>query len=286
MTEATRVFVRKSSESIARMREALESLGKNGNDFKLLGDFYCSVHIIKGACGFLGLANLGLLAEAGEELLQGLRNGSIEFEPDARSLLVQLTDAMTATMRQVEIFGSDGESDFAALVGELKRFSQHEPNITDRRRAQIGNAGSGSSLRDRSWKTALVIDDSMAMRRVLRRILQGLGFEVSEASSGEEGLRKLHDASDLPNVVLVDWMLPEMNGLEFIKRVRSAERFRRVLLIMVTSERHPEARENAIKAGADEYITKPFNREDVILGIQNLGFGRGNDGSRGQVNGR
>ena len=272
MTGATKVFVQRSTESIARMREALESLQNYGNDARLLGDFYCSVHLVKGACGFLGLEKLGALAGAGDDVLQALRSGSLTFTPEICNLLMQLTDAMTAMMRIVENDGTDGGHGYPKLVAELRKLCPQEPEIKEKRgdRGSTDNTGS-VSRQVVGERTALVIDDSMAMRRVLRRILQGLSFDVVEASSGEEGLRQLH-GGDPPDVVLVDWMLPEMNGLEFIRNVRSLDRFKRIRLMMVTSERHPEARENAISAGADEYITKPFNRDDVIQGIQNLGF--------------
>lgn len=108
----------------------------------------------------------------------------------------------------------------------------------------------------------LVIDDSRAIRSILRRILRDMQFEVLEASNGREALEVLA-ASDPPDLVMVDWNMPEMNGLEFIKAVRADERYRALPLLMVTSESELGHVGMALEAGCDEYAMKPFTA-DVI----------------------
>lgn len=110
---------------------------------------------------------------------------------------------------------------------------------------------------------AMVIDDSKAIRLILSRTLGELGFEVSEASNGADALRKLAVSTDQLSLILVDWNMPEMNGLEFVKRVRADERYSEVKLMMVTTETQPEQMIAAITAGANEYVMKPFTKEVI-----------------------
>jgi two-component system, chemotaxis family, chemotaxis protein CheY len=109
---------------------------------------------------------------------------------------------------------------------------------------------------------ALVIDDSTTMRRILGGILRQLGFEITEAGNGCEGLERLRQS---PNtcVVLVDWNMPEMDGLTFVRAVRADPAYQSVRLMMVTTEADLSRVATALDAGADEYVMKPFT-EDVI----------------------
>jgi len=109
---------------------------------------------------------------------------------------------------------------------------------------------------------ALIIDDSRAMRSILSRIMEDLGFEVVTASDGREGLERLEEDDGI-GVALVDWNLPEMNGLEFVISVRLDPSKDMVRLIMVSTETERERIRAAIEAGVDEYVMKPFT-SDVI----------------------
>ncbi|MFC7479735.1 response regulator [Luedemannella flava] len=83
---------------------------------------------------------------------------------------------------------------------------------------------------------AIVIDDSRAMRLILRRIVGQLGFDVIEAEDGKAALDTLNSESEVPNLALVDWNMPNMNGLEFVTAVRADGRFKDMTLVMVTTE--------------------------------------------------
>jgi two-component system chemotaxis response regulator CheY len=107
---------------------------------------------------------------------------------------------------------------------------------------------------------ALVVDDSRAMRMMLRRTLGGLGFEVLEAEHGAAALAVL-DAVGPVDVCLVDWNMPVMDGLEFVKAVRADPEYERMVVVMVTSESDPARILRALMAGADEYATKPLTPE-------------------------
>jgi two-component system, chemotaxis family, chemotaxis protein CheY len=110
---------------------------------------------------------------------------------------------------------------------------------------------------------ALVVDDSRAMRGILVKILARLGFEVLQAGDGREALAVLDRESPPVELVLSDWNMPEMNGLEFVKAVRADPRFAGLTIVMVTTETHIEQMLVALGSGANEYIMKPFTAEMV-----------------------
>jgi len=109
---------------------------------------------------------------------------------------------------------------------------------------------------------AMVIDDSRAIRLILRRTLEKLGYEVLEACHGKEALAELERNPEV-SLMLVDWNMPEMNGLEFVNHVRSRPGYSQVVLMMVTTETEIEQMVTALEAGANEYVMKPFT-EDII----------------------
>jgi two-component system, chemotaxis family, chemotaxis protein CheY len=116
---------------------------------------------------------------------------------------------------------------------------------------------------------ALVIDDSRTVRAILRAILTEIGLTVVEAANGREGLDRLRDAEDV-GVVLVDWNMPEMNGLEFIRAVRAQRAYDPVRIMMVTTETEQEQVIRALVAGANEYVMKPFTREILVAKLSLL----------------
>jgi two-component system chemotaxis response regulator CheY len=118
---------------------------------------------------------------------------------------------------------------------------------------------------------ALVIDDSRAIRLILGRMLTELGFEVDEAANGREGLA-LFDAGLNPELVLLDWNMPEMDGLEFLTTLRDPPYSSPARVLMVTTETELPQMVRALEAGADEYIMKPFTRESIVEKLQLLGL--------------
>lgn len=117
---------------------------------------------------------------------------------------------------------------------------------------------------------ALVIDDSRAVRLLVGNILREQGFEVVTAGHGQEGLEKLKENPDV-RLVLVDWNMPIMDGLEFIQAVRSVRTWDEVQLVMVTTETESEQVQRAISAGANEYVMKPFTAEVLVAKLSLLG---------------
>ena len=110
-------------------------------------------------------------------------------------------------------------------------------------------------------KLCLVVDDSRVMRKVARRILEDLGFEVAEAGDGSEALTWVRGA--MPDVILLDWNMPVMNGLEFLRRLRAEPGGTTPRVIFCSAENHLDRIRQALDEGACEYIMKPFDGDIV-----------------------
>jgi two-component system chemotaxis response regulator CheY len=119
---------------------------------------------------------------------------------------------------------------------------------------------------------AMVIDDSRAMRLILSRALQGFGYEVAQAANGKEALDKLHQESASIDLFLVDWNMPEMNGLEFVQHLRTEHQFDSIPVVMVTTETETDQMITALEAGANEYVIKPFTKETIEDKLRLLGL--------------
>jgi len=120
---------------------------------------------------------------------------------------------------------------------------------------------------------ALIIDDSRAMRMILRRIVTGLGFEAIEAGHGREALDHL-ERGRVPDVCLIDWNMPVMDGYAFVTEVRSRPEWRHITLMMVTTESEHGQIVKALAAGAHEYVIKPFTPEAITEKLELLGLVR------------
>ena len=117
----------------------------------------------------------------------------------------------------------------------------------------------------------LIVDDSRVMRMLLRRMLNTLGVsDVIEASDGQQALERLGEST--PDLALVDWNMPVMNGLDLVLALRQNRDFDRVKVMMVTSESSPRKIYDALKAGADEYAMKPIDIDVIADKLLLLGL--------------
>jgi two-component system chemotaxis response regulator CheY len=119
---------------------------------------------------------------------------------------------------------------------------------------------------------AMVIDDSRAMRMILGRIAIQLGFEVLEADNGLTAMAALAASETVPELALIDWNMPEMNGLEFVTAVRADPKYRTMTLMMVTTESEQSQIVRALAAGAHEYVIKPFTPDAIEEKLALLGL--------------
>jgi two-component system, chemotaxis family, chemotaxis protein CheY len=118
---------------------------------------------------------------------------------------------------------------------------------------------------------ALVIDDARAMRSILRQMLRPLGFEVAEAGDGRAGLEALR-REGRPDVAFVDWNMPVMGGLDFVRAVRADAALAGLRLVLVTSEEERAQADTARAAGADGYVSKPFTPATIRGVLERLGL--------------
>ncbi len=119
-------------------------------------------------------------------------------------------------------------------------------------------------------KHCLVVDDSAVIRKVARRILEGLDFRISEAEDGEKALSACR--GEMPDAVLLDWNMPVMDGYEFLKRLRVMPGGDEPKVLFCTTENDVGHIARALHAGANEYIMKPFDKDIVKAKFQEVGL--------------
>jgi two-component system, chemotaxis family, chemotaxis protein CheY len=121
-----------------------------------------------------------------------------------------------------------------------------------------------------AMKTCLVVDDSSVIRKVARRILEGLEFEIAEAEDGEQALDACR--GKMPDAILLDWNMPKMDGYEFLRLLRRLPDGDRPKVVFCTTENDVAHIARALHAGANEYIMKPFDKEIVEAKFQEVGL--------------
>jgi len=117
-------------------------------------------------------------------------------------------------------------------------------------------------------KSCLIVDDSKVIRKVARHILETLHFAVEEASDGQEALG--HCTESRPDIILLDWNMPVMNGIDFLRAYRATSPAS-AKVIFCTTENDVGHIQAALDAGADEYVMKPFDRQTIESKLQILG---------------
>ena len=121
---------------------------------------------------------------------------------------------------------------------------------------------------------AIVIDDSRTIRMMLKKFLQGQGFDtLHEAGDGREALAKLKEVGPV-DLALVDWNMPVMDGLDFVKNLRQSREYASMRVMMVTTESLPGQVEAAMAAGVNAFITKPFTNDILRIKLDAMGFQR------------
>jgi two-component system chemotaxis response regulator CheY len=119
-------------------------------------------------------------------------------------------------------------------------------------------------------KTCLIVDDSSVIRKVARRILEGLDFRIVEAEDGAKALAICQES--LPDAVLLDWNMPVMDGYEFLRNLRSMPGGETPKVVFCTTENDVAHIARALHAGANEYIMKPFDREIMTAKFHEVGL--------------
>lgn len=118
--------------------------------------------------------------------------------------------------------------------------------------------------------TCLVVDDSKIIRKLARRIAEAIGFETSEAEHGKAAVAACEVA--MPDLILLDWYMPEMDGLQFIKALRLMPGGDKPKVMFCTTENEFSHIAQAMEAGADEYVMKPFDEEMIRGKLEQIGM--------------
>jgi two-component system chemotaxis response regulator CheY len=119
-------------------------------------------------------------------------------------------------------------------------------------------------------RTCPVVDDSAVVRKIARRILEGLGFQIVEAEDGEKALEACR--RELPEAILLDWNMPVMDGYEFLGKLRGLPGGDQPKVVFCTTEHDLAHIKLALNAGANEYIMKPFDKVIVAAKFQEVGL--------------
>ncbi|KPF65403.1 chemotaxis protein CheY [Porphyrobacter sp. AAP60] len=120
-------------------------------------------------------------------------------------------------------------------------------------------------------KTCLIVDDSRVIRKVSSKIAISLGYVPIEAENGEEALARCKKS--MPDLVLTDWNMPEMDGIEFVAKLRSIPTPKEPVVVFCTSNGEAKDIHDGIAAGADDYIVKPFDEAALKAKLEKLGRG-------------
>lgn len=118
-------------------------------------------------------------------------------------------------------------------------------------------------------KTCLIVDDSRMIRKFARTIVEGLGYKVTEAENGEEALSRCRAA--MPDLILLDWNMPVMSGVEFISALRRLPASPEPKVVFCTSNADTDHIRKGIEAGGDEYVIKPFDQETLQAKLHRIG---------------
>ena len=111
----------------------------------------------------------------------------------------------------------------------------------------------------------LVVDDSSTLRRVVREALSIFEFEIQEADNGHKALEYLNESEF--HLIILDWVMPEMDGYELFTTMQGMERLKTIPVIMLTAENNKDMVLKAIRSGVKHYLTKPFTREDLLARV-------------------
>ncbi|HEX5056581.1 MAG TPA: phosphate regulon transcriptional regulator PhoB [Gammaproteobacteria bacterium] len=131
-----------------------------------------------------------------------------------------------------------------------------------------------------STKRILIVEDEAAIREMVGFVMRRAGYELSEAATGREAQQQI--GRQLPDIILMDWMLPDVSGVELVRRFKRDELTGGIPIIMLTARSEEDDKVQGLDAGADDYMTKPFSSKELVARIRAV-LRRGEDGQQEQV---
>lgn len=131
-----------------------------------------------------------------------------------------------------------------------------------------------------SAKHILIVEDESAIREMVGFAMRRAGYELSEAATGREAQQRVGEYP--PDVILMDWMLPDVSGVELVRRFKRDELTREIPVIMLTARGDEDDKVHGLDAGADDYVTKPFSPKELLARIRAV-LRRGDEGRQEEV---
>lgn len=117
----------------------------------------------------------------------------------------------------------------------------------------------------------LIVDDMMTMRKLVGKILKEIGFtDLTEAADGIQAWEAVNSAPTPFGLIISDWNMPNCTGIDFLKRLRSDQRFKKTPFVLVTAESEQHQVAEALKSGVDQYVVKPFNKDGLVLKLESV----------------
>lgn len=203
-------------------------------------------------------------------------SGSVALLVDAvlesRELILQDVGLLTRRVRGIVggAFRADGRPLFLLSVPELQR-AVNAANSAKNQSNRALNATLTTALRKRltvERPRVLVVDDAWSVRRSMQQLLEDAGYDVATAADGFEALERLR--AKIPDVVLTDLEMPNLNGLELTRRMQEIPLWAAIPVVMITSRTSSKHREEGHKAGVDVYLTKPYQDAELLAQVRNL----------------
>jgi len=180
-----------------------------------------------------------------------------------------LAERLAHTPRtSIDDASAEAEADIVVDAQDMDTHSGAASTDAIVRAAKAMRDGSPEHVRQASVKTCLIVDDSRVIRKVSSKIAKSLGYHPIEAQDGQEALARCKQS--MPNLVLTDWNMPEMDGLEFVQKLRAIPTPHAPTIVFCTSKGDAEDIHEGIGAGADDYIVKPFDEGALRAKLQKL----------------
>lgn len=155
------------------------------------------------------------------------------------------------------------------MIDPLATSESEDVDAVVRAAKAMRDAGGTAEVKQAAAKACLIVDDSRVIRKVSSKIATNLGFVPLEAQDGIEALARCK--KEMPHLILTDWDMPEMDGLEFVRRLRAIPTPKAPTVVFCTSKNKPADVQAGIQAGADDYIVKPFDEAGLRAKLERLG---------------
>jgi len=246
-------------------------LEKNPEDKESLDALFRNIHTIKGNAGVVGFEKIGRLSHEVENLLDHIRDKTLQINSQIIETLLMTTDILTALLDEIAGGASFDEHKLNDFMNTVSKYLSPESPPDSPFPLQTKEA---SSVR------ILIVDDEFVSRKTAQKILSQYG-ECDVVTNGPEALEAFHLAHEEGNpydLITMDILMPDMDGIEALKRIRKWEESRNILLgegakvVMLTSSKASDSVLSSFNEGCEAYVVKPFNEKDLTKAMSEFGL--------------